>query len=183
MKPSVLFIIFGVLVVLAAIIIPLLKAKLNGGATPAGTADTNHYALRSVVFSPAERSFLGVLDGSLPDGVSWLGKVRLGDVFVTRKGLTASQRASARNKINQKHVDFLLVRMSDFAPLAGVELDDSSHDAEDRQERDAFVDQVFRSAGIPLLHIPAQATYNPAALRATITDALNKNTLATAKAG
>lgn len=183
MRPSVLFIILGVLVVLAVIILPLLKAKLSRSTTTRGAVDTKHYALRSVVFSPAERSFLGVLDGSLPDGVSWLGKVRLGDVFITRKGLTPSQRASARNKINQKHVDFLLVRMSDFAPLAGVELDDSSHDAEDRQDRDAFVDQVFRSAGIPLLHIPAQATYSPAALRETVTTALNKNATAVARTG
>jgi hypothetical protein len=168
MKPLVLLVIIAVLFAALAIAIPLLKARL-GGFTAVNAADATQYRLRSVVFTPAERSFLGVVDGVLPEGISWLGKVRLGDVFTTRKGLTASQRASAWNRINQKHVDFLLVRMSDFAPLAGIELDDTSHDAEDRQDRDAFVDQVFRCGGIPLLHVAAQAAYNPNELRSKIT--------------
>jgi hypothetical protein len=178
MKPLVLIIIIGVLIAVAAVVIRLLNARLKGDAA-AAAPDPNLYALRSALFTPAERSFLGVMDGVLPDGVSWLGKVRLGDVFVTRKGLTPSQRTTARNRINQKHVDFLLVRVSDFAPLAGIELDDSSHDAEDRQDRDAFVDQVFRSGGIQLLHVPAQATYNPNELRSKITALLSASSTTT----
>jgi hypothetical protein len=37
--------------------------------------------LRSPFFSAAERSFLGVLESVLPDGIGLLAKVRLGDVF------------------------------------------------------------------------------------------------------
>lgn len=149
----------------AALAIAIAKKTAPNGS---GKADPSVYVARTAVFTPAERSFLGVMDGVLPDGVSWLGKVRLGDVFVTRKGLSPSQRSSAWNRINQKHVDFLLVRVSDFAPLAGIELDDSSHDADDRKARDAFVDEVFRSANLPLLHVPAQSAYNPAELRKQI---------------
>ena len=58
-----------------------------------------------------------------------------------------------------------------------MELDDSSHDAEDRKARDAFVDEVFRSAKFPLLHIPAQATYNPTELRAKIATALTNTSI------
>jgi hypothetical protein len=170
---KVVLIVLAVLLVIAAVLIPLLKAKLAAGegeAEKPGAGD--QYTLLPTVFTPAERSFLGVLDGVLPDGVAWLGKVRLGDVFTTRKGLQPSQRTSARNRINQKHVDFLLVRMTDFSPLAGIELDDKSHDAADRKDRDAFVDEVFRSGGLPLLHFPAQATYSPAALRTAIAASL-----------
>jgi hypothetical protein len=106
-----------------------------------------------------------VLEPLLPDGVGYLIKIRLGDVFVTKKGLDASRRASAWNRINQKHVDFLLVSTTDLKPLAGIELDDTSHDEKRRKTRDAFVDDVFRSCGLPLLHVPAQASYNPTDLR------------------
>jgi hypothetical protein len=122
-----------------------------------------------------------VLDGALPEGVTWLAKVRLGDVFKTRKGLTASENATARNRIDRKHVDFLLVRSSDLAPLAGVELDDSSHEGADRKQRDAFVDDLFRSCALPILHVPAQAAYNQAELRARIAAVLGSPPLTDVK--
>lgn len=36
-----------------------------------------------------------------------------------------------------------------------VELDDSSHDASDRKERDAFVDEVVTSVGYQIIHTRA----------------------------
>ncbi len=153
--------------ILLAVASVALSRLLNAKPSIGGSASDYH--ARIAVFSAAERSFLGVLEGVLPDGVTWMGKIRLGDVFVTRKGLTPSRRSAAWNRINQKHVDFLLVSMRDFVPLAGIELDDKSHEEDDRKRRDAFVDEVFRSSSVPLLHIAAQAAYNAAELRAKIT--------------
>jgi hypothetical protein len=152
----VLVIIVGVLAALAA------KLKGAGGVKP------DRYVLRKVLFTAAERSFLGVLDSVLPSNVAVFGKVRLADIFAVRSGLDRSERASAQNQINSKHVDFLLVWTSDLAPLAGIELDDSSHEEEERQQRDAFVDEVYASGGLPLLHVPAQKNYNPAELKAKV---------------
>lgn len=160
-----------VLVVLAAIV----KAKGGGLKTPSAGSGL-HYELRTPLFSPAERSFLGVLESSLPDGVGVLAKVRLGDIFKTTKGLSPSIRNSANNRLNQKHIDFLLVSPTDVSPVAGIELDDSSHERSDRKARDEFVDDVFRSCKLPLLHVPAKATYNPAELRQTIVDLLKRVT-------
>lgn len=84
------------------------------------------------------------------------------------KGLDASERQAARNRINRRHVDFLLVRAKDLSPVAGIELDDSSHEEEDRQQRDAFVDSAFASAGLPLLHVPVQRSYSPADIKAKL---------------
>lgn len=164
-----LVLVIAVVVVLAIVVIGL-KAKFGGVESAPGKLDA--YELRKSVFTPAERSFAGVLDGALPEGVSWFGKVRLGDVFITKKGLTRSESATARNKIDRKHVDFLLVRTSDLAPVAGIELDDRSHEEDDRKHRDEFVDVVFRSCGLPLLHVPAQVAYNQGELRVKITTLL-----------
>jgi len=43
--------------------------------------------------------------------------------------------------------------------MTSPQLDDKSHQRKDRQERDAFVDEVFKAAGLPLVHIPVQRTY------------------------
>ncbi|HWA08838.1 MAG TPA: DUF2726 domain-containing protein [Opitutaceae bacterium] len=179
MNPLPLLLIVAVVLVAIAIIVGLLKAKLGNLSPPEGALTA--YELRKSIFSHAERSFAGVLDGALPEGVTWLAKVRLGDVFKTRKGLTASESATARNRIDRKHVDFLLVRSSDLAPLVGVELDDSSHEGADRKQRDAFVDDLFRSCALPILHVPAQAAYNQTELRAKIAAALGSPPLADVK--
>lgn len=155
-------------VVVLAITVALAAVKRKGAG-----GKTNAYSLRKALFTPAERSFLGVLDRELPAGVRVFGKVRLEDIFGVVNGLDPGTRQSARNRINRKHVDFLLVRATDFAPLAGIELDDRSHDAKDRQQRDAFVDEVFASGGLPLLHVPAEKSYNPAEIKATLVSILS----------
>jgi hypothetical protein len=166
----VVLLLFGVGVI---VILRTRSGGKDGGDIPAA------YQTRAALFTPAERSFAGVLDGVLPDGITWMGKVRLGDVFDTRKGLSASQRARAWNRITQKHTDFLLVRVSDFAPVAGIELDDSSHQEARRKERDVLVGEVFRSGGLPLIHVRAQSAYNRAELAAKIAQSLTSTGVGT----
>ena len=154
------------IIVVIFVVLAVLKLKAAGGAK------RGVYYLRETLFTAAERSFLGVLERALPPGVRVFGKVWLGDIFGVQSGLDPSARQSARNRIDRKHVDFLLVRTDDLAPLAGIELDDRSHEEEGRQERDAFVDEVFAGAGLPLLHVPAQKMYDPADLQAKVASLL-----------
>jgi hypothetical protein len=78
------------------------------------------YYLRKSLFTPAERAFLPVLERAMPAGLRVFGKVRLEDIFGVKSGLDLSERQAARNKVSRKHVDFLLVRDDDFAPVAGI---------------------------------------------------------------
>jgi len=142
---------FVVLAVLRAV---FLRRRRNTGV---------YYAKKSL-FTPAERSFLAVLSSD----VRVFGKVRLEDIIGVKSGLERDERQAARNRITSKHVDFLLVRAGDLAPLAGIELDDSSHEREDRRQRDEFVDAAFASADLPLLHVTVKNSYDPVELEAAI---------------
>jgi predicted RNA-binding Zn-ribbon protein involved in translation (DUF1610 family) len=114
--------------------------------------------LRDDFLSPAERSFFGVLTQVVGNRYTVLAKVRLADLlYVPRSG--NSKWASQQNKINQKHVDFLLCEPSTMAPVLAVELDDASHARPARAVRDAFVDGAFASSGLPLARIPVQNSY------------------------
>lgn len=115
------------------------------------------YQARKSLLSAAELSFYQVLARLVGTRFAVCGKVRLADVFSVsgREGTQA-----ARNRINQKHIDFLLCDPRTMAPLLGIELDDSSHQRADRSQRDDFVDEVFRIAGVPLLRVRAQKSYN-----------------------
>ena len=139
----------------------------------AGRGSVGDYQLRAEgLFTQGERAFLAALKGSLPPGVRLFGKVRLADIFTPSGQVPEGDRRRAFWRISQKHVDFLLVREDDLTPLAGVELDDRSHEAFERRERDAFVDSVFASGGLPLLHFQAQAYYDRSSIRARLGEAL-----------
>ena len=100
------------------------------------------------------------------------GKVRLADVIGVVKGTAEWQ--GHFNKIQSKHVDFLLCDSKFVKPVLVIELDDSSHKRADRRERDEFLNQALDDAGLPILHVPVQASYDRAALRADIQQALRK---------
>lgn len=60
---------------------------------------------------------------------------------------------SAFRHINGKSVDFVLLRRRDLSVLCAVELDDSTHDKQDRIVRDKEVERIFRSVNIPLVRM------------------------------
>lgn len=65
------------------------------------------------------------------------------------------------NKIDRKTVDFVLFDKQSFSPITVIELDDSSHDNENRRIRDNFVDDVMKNIGLKIIHIKTAYTYNP----------------------
>ncbi|MCC6801843.1 MAG: DUF2726 domain-containing protein [Anaerolineae bacterium] len=117
------------------------------------------YLLRDHFLPPAELSFYSVLRSAVSGRTTLNTKVALEDLFYVRKGDDASRWRIYTNKIDRKHVDFLLCDPATMQPLVGIELDDSSYQREDRRERDAFVDEVFAAAELPLLHVAAKRAY------------------------
>lgn len=118
------------------------------------------YALRDDFLSAAELNFyksLTLATEQFP--VKILTKVSLSDLFfVTTSDFKTRQ--SYWNKINRKHVDFLICDQVSLKPLIGVELDDKSHQQANRVQRDHFVNEVFKAANLPLLHVPVKSAYD-----------------------
>ena len=117
------------------------------------------YHLRDDFLSAAEHNFYLVLRRAVSDWAVVCPKVSLGDVFFA-KASEYGQWLAYTNKIDRKHIDFLLCDPQTVRPLVGIELDDSSHRREDRQERDKFIEGVFRAAKLPLVRIAVHRTYN-----------------------
>ncbi|MBW2010340.1 MAG: DUF2726 domain-containing protein [Deltaproteobacteria bacterium] len=119
------------------------------------------YQKAGVLFTPAERSFLGVLNQAVEERGIVLGKVRVADVMIPKKkkGLSPSERQRAFNKISAKHFDFLLCNNNDLSVICAVELNDSSHQSRNRQKRDKFLKGACGAAGIPLIQITVKSSY------------------------
>lgn len=138
---------------------------LGVGTPPASPADAFPYRLRDDYLSPAELSFYRALSQAVEARAVICPKVGLSNVFFV---VRPHENHAARNRISQKHVDFLLCEPATMKPLLGVELDDSSHARPDRRARDEFVDRVFAAAQLPLLHVPVQRVYDPQDLAARV---------------
>jgi hypothetical protein len=130
-------------------------------------ASTGFCNLRDSFLSNAEVIFYHVIRTVVGERAQVLSKVSLGDIFYV-KSSDASKYRIYTNKIDRKHVDFLLCNPQAMRPFLGIELDDKSHNRDDRKERDQFVDQVFAAAGIPLLCVAVKHTYSTQEVQALL---------------
>lgn len=164
-----------ILIVLAvAVALVILKMKQPSADDGLG------FARKEPLFTPAERSFLGVLEQSLNGSYRVFGKVRLGDIVKPAKGLSNSKRVTSQNKVNQKHVDFVICTAADLVVVGVVELDDKSHERDDRASRDQFVDRALADAKIPVIHFSAKKGYALTEVKAKLAECLAIGTASSA---
>ncbi len=166
--------------VMALVMIARRFGLLNDPAVKDGTASKERGGddgadlcrLQGALLTPAELNFFPVLREVASQRFGVLAKVRLGDILtVPGQG---SKPTTARNRIQQKHVDFLLVDPLTTRPVLVIELDDASHERQDRRERDSFLNRACAAAGVPVLHVKARHAYAPAELARAVEDKLGR---------
>ena len=147
-----------ILVVIAFILLIVFKLKIKPQLV---RENFDHsYERLDVLFTPAERSFFGVLNQAISDEVLIFGKVRVADVITPKKGGVKGAWQSAFNKISAKHFDFVLCNKSDLSFVCAIELDDKSHNSAKQRSRDAFLESACKSADFPLIRFPAKSAYS-----------------------
>ena len=102
-----------------------------------------------------ERRALLSLRQQVPTGFYVCPQVRLADML-TIAGDLAGGRTAALNRVSGKSVDFAIVRLETGRVELVVELDDRTHAAADRRERDRIVNKVLEAAGIPIVRFTPQ---------------------------
>lgn len=151
--PLILILALGLVVALAVI------GSRKGAGRDAKPPRSFPYETRGTLFSPAERSFFGVLEQAVGERYRIFGKVRLADVIKARTQ-DKSEWRRAFNAISAKHVDFVLCDPKDTRIVAVVELDDRSHEKGERRARDDFLERALAASGVKLLRFPAKAGYS-----------------------
>jgi len=157
------------LLILVGVTVALALFKKKAGKGPLDFP----YQSKDVLCSPAERSFFGALDKILGKSYRVFAKVRLADIVDVKSGLSASARQSAFNRISGKHIDFIVCNANDLSIIGAIELDDKTHRAKGRQERDQFLDKTLEAAGVPLLRIKAQSAYSIKEISSSLDAAFN----------
>jgi len=154
-------------------IFPFLRQRPSAVDSPIPQSESKElpYRLRDNFLSSAEFSFYKVLTNLLGTHFVVQSKVRLADIFYVAR---PNENLAYQNRINAKHLDFLVCDPVTMQPILGIELDDSSHQRSDRQERDDFVVEVFKVAKLPLLQIPARREYNQREIAALVVPILKE---------
>jgi len=159
-------------IVLALVVVQLLTGSRSKG-TSSKKSENLPYVLERNLMSKAERSFFGVLEQVTDSSKYYIfPQVSLNNLVTVERGSGSFQ--TFHNRVDRKSVDFVLFDRSAVSPVLAIELDDSSHDREDRQERDVFVDRVLAKAGLPLLHVKAKAAYDPKLLATSISEIIRR---------
>ncbi len=140
------------------------------GLKPASASaqSTLPYRCKDYLLTAAERSFFAVLQQAVGEQYWVFPKVRVNDVIDVKAA--GSEWRTYLHKIDRKHIDFLLCDRDTVRPVLAIELDDASHNRDDRKSRVQFLDAAFTAARLPLLHIPAKRGYAVPEVRAKIAE-------------
>jgi hypothetical protein len=125
-------------------------------------AGANAFLLNTSLLSSGNRAFYEVLVTVLPPTMVVFAEVSLGALFEPKRG---TGRQGARNRVNQKTVDFVVCERATMRPLCAIEVDDRTHARANRIARDDCVNALFDFHRLPLVRIPGAMRYSPADVR------------------
>lgn len=121
-----------------------------------GPNDRLPYRLRETFLSTPELALMRVLQKMARGHYVVCPKVALNDVFYI---VRPNENVHFFNKFFRKHVDFLLCEPETLKPAIAIELVKPISRNETR-ETDQFMENIFLSAGLPLVHIPSSDRYS-----------------------
>lgn len=117
------------------------------------------YTLKQSLITDTERNFLNILKEIVGDKYVIESQVPLSGIVNVKDSNKHWTNYHDFNLIKAKSIDFVLYG-KDYRPYKAIELDDRSHLKWSRIKRDQLVDEIMKSVGLPILHIPAGYSYN-----------------------
>jgi hypothetical protein len=148
--------------------------SINGGSTRKYETDLKRYFLKDRIFDhQSEFEFYKILrDDILGERFVAMIQIPLASLVGVRQPKDPVYMAHF-GRIKSRRLDYVICRKQDLKPLLALELDGSSHENEDRKERDRFVNSLFEILGLPMLRVSLQKNYNKAEVALSIARKLN----------
>jgi hypothetical protein len=135
------------------------------------------YAPIDHLFTPCEKNFYNALSEVLPPDLLIFGKVRVADVLQPKAKFSGHERYRIFGKICAKHLDYVICDAKTLSIQCCIELHDRSHQQTERMERDLFLREIFKEAGIRLVEITAQKKYDKTWLKKDLSFLFRKKRL------
>ena len=156
-----LIIAFLLIVLIAAVMLGVLEIqKKQKNAKRHNNQETNQFPyVRKQFFSNNEKKFFEALKYAVNVKYLIMAQVKLSDIIEITQELTGNEKTTYRNKIQQKHIDFILLNPHDYSVVLAIELDDTTHNRQKVMQSDEFKNNALAAAQIPLLRIKTAREY------------------------
>lgn len=151
-----------------ALVIKLLSGKSN---KKDASKFPYKYQMKDFLITRPEHEFFNILVEILGNKYHVFTQVHL-PTILDHKIVGQNWRA-AFSHINGKSVDFVICDMEYIKPLLAIELDDKSHESEDRISRDSEVERIMNEAGMTLVRFENHGSFNKDEIKKTILEKLN----------
>lgn len=156
-----MYIILGIIVVVIVIIKFSLKDFSRN--TQENKKTIYKYKRKDFLITRAEHEFFDILVGILGSQYHIFPQVHLPTILDHK--IVGQNWKGAFRHIDEKSVDFVICDKAYLKPLLAIELDDKSHEKEDRIQRDLSVEQILKEAGMPLLRIQNNGSFDKEEVR------------------
>lgn len=153
---------YVILLFVAIIIMKLLDKKITKKSSKKESTEKHiteyrgHYQAKQLLTRNEWHEYKKLKKYTDEAGLMICPKVRLLDIVEPRSG--DPHYMAYMGKVKSKHVDFVICD-KDLHIMGILELDDSSHDRTDRQERDKFVDEILTDVGYTVIHTRSITEY------------------------
>lgn len=166
-------VVLGAFVFVALAVLGVVSIFLSGNSEESEekTKTQYRYAAKKWFLTPSERDFYNALGMAVGKDYRIFAQVHL-DMLLDEK-IVGQKWKWARAHINQKSVDFVLCDKDELLSRLVIELDDRSHEREERIERDVEVERILKEAGIPLLRIRNGRNFDPVEIARNVHELLD----------
>lgn len=156
------------LLVLLVVVIALVASRFIDNSNPF------QVQRKPSLFSPVERSFLGLLEKAVQNEYRIINRVKLADVLEVRDVAADKNRRSILLKLNAKYLDYVLCNPETMQVIAVLDLVNTHNKEGHKAVPDWFVSGALEAAGVPYLRIGIKAGYSVIELQAALAAKLGK---------
>ena len=104
-----------------------------------------------------------------------LAKIRFADLVEVSAEADKKEYIKYFGKIKSKHIDFILCKKDNLYPELLIELNDSSHNTEDRIKRDEFIKKIAEKVGYKMVFVDGTQNLEETIIKALEIKSENNN--------
>jgi len=131
-----------------------------------------NYKRKDFLMSRAEHEFFDILVSIVGNQYYVFPQIHLSTIL-DNKVVGQNWRGAFRH-IDEKSVDFVICDKAYIKPLLAIELDDSTHDQENRRKRDIEVERILSNANLTLLRFGNNGHFDREEIKRTVLEKLIK---------
>lgn len=129
-----------------------------------------NYKKKDFLMSRAEHEFFDILVEVVGNQYYVFPQIHLSTIL-DNKVVGQNWRGAFRH-IDEKSVDFVICDKAYIKPILAIELDDKTHEREDRKGRDGEVERILKESGLSLLRFGNNGSFNKEEIKRLILEKL-----------